>query len=528
MLTRRHVLRAGLVGGGYALLSSSYTLLGPGRGRRVYADDALPPSPPTTPFKDPLPIAAIAQPVARSLAEAQAMGFLPQRDPADCKNVDPRRTTAFHVGLHGPQPLPANTNFFLIPERQATHRFHMDLPQTSVWGYNGTVPGPTFIARSETPFLIRFVNELPENDPVGIGEPITAIHRHGGFQAPEDDGYPLDTFCGPSPGHPAESRDYYFPNIPYNNPFGFGNPEQNQESTMWYHDHAIDITGVNVYRGLAGFYLNFDELDSILGEDDPNAGALHLPGRMRGGVREFDIPIVIQDKQFDRDGRLVFDDFDHNGFLGDKFVVNGKIQPFLRVKRRKYRFRFLNGSNARFYELFLRNGQFFDIIGADDHLLPRTLRDRRSFRISPAERVEVVIDFSRSTTSEIILENRLEQTDGRKPGELRSSGTPILKFILEEAVSDPSRVPDQLRPVPIGPTQLLPHVTVKRTFEFDRVFWSIDSNNPVNACATQVRHPTSTYEFAHKEAIHTSLKASPITFRTRSTTKWAPRCSRTR
>jgi len=297
----------------------------------------------------------------------------------------------------------------LIHESAALHSFHPQLPPNSIWGYEGMTPGPTFIANG-APFLVRFVNELPANDPVGIGEPITSVHRHGGFQAPEDDGYPLDTFCGPSPatGNLPQSRDYFYPNEPPPNPFGLPNPEQNEESTLWYHDHAIDITGPNVYRGLAGFFLNFDELDSVLGEEDPNPRALRLPGRMNGQVREFDIPIVIQDRLFDQNGFLVFDTFDHNGFLGDKFVLNGKIQPFLTVKRRKYRFRFLNGSNARFYQLFLRNGVPFDfIIAADDHLLPRPLPSVRSFRIAPAERVEVVIDFSRyASNTEIILENR--------------------------------------------------------------------------------------------------------------------------
>src|SRR5439155_161544 len=315
--------------------------------------------PPTTPFLEELPIAPIAPPVAR---------FATPADPANCVNVD--GTTAVHV--HGPRVVPTHAQFFLIHERPAPHSFHPQLPSNVIWGYNGMAPGPTFLGRSGTPFLVRFVNDLPTNDPVGIGEPITAVHRHGGFQAPEDDGYPLDTFCT------GQSRDYFYPQTPAPNVFGLPNPEQNEESTMWYHDHAIDITGPNVYRGLAGFFLNFDEVDSFLGEEDPNPRALRLPGRMRGQVREFDIPIVIQD-------------------------------------------------------------------------------------------------------------NRLEQDDGRKPDSLVSTGTPLLKFIVNGDVADPSRVPDTLRPILIGPAQILPFVTVKRTFDFERSdgAWQINGEffdeNRINA-----------------------------------------------
>src|SRR5437899_1911432 len=379
-LTRRDMLKLGIAVGGAAIIP----------GRRLLADggggsEALGSSPATIPFiVELLPgrgIPRIAQPVAP---------FPTLPDPRNCVNVD--GTTAFHV--HGPRVVPANTNFFVLHERPVAHSFSPQLPDNVLWGYDGSIPGPTFVAPNGTPFLVRFVNDLPLNDPVGIGEPITAVHRHGGFQAPEDDGYPLDTFCT------GQSRDYFYPNVPE------GGLVQNLHSTNWYHDHAIDITGPNVYRGLAGFFLNTNFLDTGNGLDPPPA--LGLPSG------EFDIGLVIQDRQFDRNGFLVYDTFDHNGFLGDKFVVNGIIQPFLKVARRKYRFRFLNGSNARFFELSLSNGQPFVAIATDSSLLPRPVTVK-SFRIAPAERVEVVVDFSHSSLKdEIFLVNRLEQDDGRK------------------------------------------------------------------------------------------------------------------
>jgi FtsP/CotA-like multicopper oxidase with cupredoxin domain len=433
-LTRRDMLKLGIAVGGAAIIP----------GRRLLADggggsEELPPSPATIPFiVELLPgrgIPRIAQPVAP---------FPTLPDPRNCVNVD--GTTAFHV--HGPRVVPPNTNFFVVHERPVAHSFSPQLPDNILWGYDGSIPGPTFVSPNGTPFLVRFVNDLPLNDPVGIGEPITAIHRHGGFQAPEDDGYPLDTFCT------GQSRDYLLPSRPE------GELVQNLHSTNWYHDHAIDITGPNVYRGLAGFYLYTNFLDTGNELDPPPA--LGLPSG------EFDIGLVVQDRQFNKNGFLVFDTFDHNGFLGDKFLVNGIIQPFLKVARRKYRFRFLNGSNARFYELSLSNGQPFVAIATDSNLLEHPVTVK-SFRIGPAERVEVVVDFkAASLGDEIFLVNRLEQTDGRKPGDLVSPGTPILKFVVNRDAADPSRVPATLLPVTQGPAQLLPQVKVQRRFKFER------------------------------------------------------------
>ena len=484
MLTRRDLLKLGLVSG-------AYSLLGPTPRRRLFADE-LPSSPSTTPFVVELPIAPVKQSVAP---------FPTQADPGNCVNAD--GTTAFHV--HGPRVVPTNTQFFLIHEQATPHSFHPELPSNVTWGYDGMVPGPTFLAQSGTPFLVRFVNDLPQNDPVGIGEPITVIHRHGGFQFEEDDGYPLDTFCC------GQSRDFFYPNE------ADDLQEQNEHSTLWYHDHAIDITGPNVYRGLAGFFLNFDQVDTIAGEVDTSPRALRLPGRMVSlasgeTFREFDVPLVVQDRQFDQNGFLVFDTFDHNGFLGDKFLVNSVIQPFFRVARRKYRFRFLNGSNARQFEFFLSNGQPFVAIATDSHLLEHPVTVK-SFRVAPAERVEVVIDFKNTSLGQqIFLVNRLQQTDGRKPDGLVSPGTPMLKFIVDRDAADPSQVPDTLRPVTEGPLQLLPQVTVKRTFGFDRDdgAWTINGEffdeNRINAkpkrASAEIWSLESGGGWEHPEHIH--------------------------
>ncbi len=97
-------------------------------------------------------------------------------------------------------------------------------------------------------------------------------------------------------------------------------------------------------------YLMFDDLDSG-NENDPNPDALHLPSGC--GPGGYDVPLMIQDRQFDSGGYAWMDPFESKGFLGNKICVNGKIQPFFNVKPRKYRFRLLDASMARFYELYL-------------------------------------------------------------------------------------------------------------------------------------------------------------------------------
>lgn len=448
-LSRRDLLRLGIATGAASVL--------PGGWRSSRASD-LASSPATRPFVLELLPGRGIPPIARPVAP-----FATRPDPADCVNVD--GTTAFHV--HGPRAVPAGTEFFIVHERPVEHLFSPDLPPSLLWGYDGSIPGPTFIARSGTPQLVRFVNDLPERDSVGIGEPITAIHRHGGFQAAEDDGYPLDTFCT------GQSRDYFFPNRPD------AGLLQNEHSTNWYHDHAIDITAQNVYRGLAGFYPYRNRIDT--GNENDPPPALGLPSG------DFDVPVLIQDRRFNRDGFLVYDSFDHNGFLGDKFCVNGLIQPFLRVARRKYRFRILNGSNARVYQLSLSNGQPFVAIASDSHLFEHPVTVK-SFVLGPAERLEVVVDFKDARLGDrIFLVNRLEQTDGRKPGNLVSPGTPLLELVVDRDAADPSRVPDTLLPVTEGPRELLPRVRVQRRFKFERTngAWAINGEffdeNRINA-----------------------------------------------
>src|SRR5262249_44952366 len=146
----------------------------------------------------------------------------------------------------------------------------------------------------------------------------------------------------------------YYPNsVPKAGDGKTGSPLDFTESasTLWYHDHANDITSHHVMMGLAGFFLVFDQLEQNI----IDSNVLHNV--------KYDNEVVLQDRRLNADGTIFFDPLNHYGHLGDIFVANGKAQPFFEVERRKYRFRFLNGSNSRILELRLSNDQPFIGLG---------------------------------------------------------------------------------------------------------------------------------------------------------------------
>jgi FtsP/CotA-like multicopper oxidase with cupredoxin domain len=339
--------------------------------------------------------------------------------------------SAFGVPLPRPDPLvgvpafdtmcptDASTQYYQIRMREATREIIPGLP-TPIWGYQGLYPGPPIVARTGRSVVVRQHNELPEN---------VVVHLHGGHNPPDSDGFPTDYIL------PGASRDFCYPNT-------------EAAATHWYHDHTMDFTGWNVVRGLAGFYLITDDLEA----------GLNLPSG------DFDVPLMFQDRRFNPDGSFFYDPLDHNGYLGDRFLVNGAIQPFFQVSRRKYRFRMLNASNARFYHFFLSTGQPFVQIATEGGLMAAPVT-RASIPLAPAERVEVVLDFSvYPAGTQVSLENCLVQTSGLGPGRVdRRQCTPILRFdVGGAAVVDPSAIPRVLRPsVP------LPQAVATRNFSLD-------------------------------------------------------------
>lgn len=328
---------------------------------------------------------------------------------------------------------PGGTASYSLSLTEFKQRLHRDLPPTTVWGYAGSYPGPTIEASVGSPVTLTWINDLRDSTgalrtqhylPVDLcldgpdtegAAARTVVHLHGGHVGPESDGYPELTI------RPGEQQTFYYPN--------------NQlPATLWYHDHALGITRLNVMMGLAGFYLIRDAAET----------ALNLPSG------EYEIPLAIQDRTFSADGRLQYPAVWREHFFGDKAVVNGKVWPFLNVRRGKYRFRMLNGSNTRVYTLKLSNGAPLVHIGSDGGLITTPVT-RDSVTITPGERADIVVDFAPfAAGTQILLTN-----SAPAPYPLRDPMQPalpnIMKFVVQAVPGHTAALPDTLRPVPRTP-----------------------------------------------------------------------------
>ncbi len=268
---------------------------------------------------------------------------------------------------------------------------------TEIWGYDGLWPGPTLLVTRGRPARARLRNELDEN---------MTVHNHGHRAPPDSDGHPVDYV------RPGATREYLYPN-------------RQAAGTYWYHDHAHGLTGPHVYRGLAGFYIIRDPAEEALG----------LPS---GG---FDVPVLLQDRIFDAAGALSYAvnaGTIFNGFLGNTLCVNGVHVPRFEVAARRYRFRFLNGSNARNYRLALDPAQPLIQVGSDGGLLAAPV-SRPAVDLAPAERCDCVIDFAAFAGRSVFLRN-LDPTWPALPD--------VLRFDVGPATPDPSRVPARLAEIP--------------------------------------------------------------------------------
>jgi len=259
--------------------------------------------------------------------------------------------------------------------REIHSKIHRDVPPTLFWGYSNSSPGPTIEARSGEPLLVEWSNDLPavhmlpvDHNIHGAGKDVPEVrvvaHLHGAKAPADSDGYPEAWFPA------GKSATYYYPN-------------QQDSAMLWYHDHALGITRLNIYAGLLGAYFIRDSYED----------ALHLP------QGKHEVPLVLCDRFFDAQGQLFYPVSPDPAspwipeLFGDCTLVNGKLYPYLDVDACLYRIRLLNGSNARTFYLTLSNGVEFHQIGTDLGLLPAPVSTKR-LDIAPAERADLIIDFS--------------------------------------------------------------------------------------------------------------------------------------
>jgi spore coat protein A, manganese oxidase len=272
--------------------------------------------------------------------------------------------------------------YYEVEMKCGSHKFHRDFDETLIYGYNGIYPGPTIETRRGETLHVKWINHLPLDHFLPVDPALhdsgpdnyevrTVVHLHGANVAPDSDGHPEAWFSRnyAQVGDKFSRQVYLYPN-------------DQQATTLWYHDHAIGITRLNLYAGLAGFYLIHDSK-----EED-----LDLP------TGKYDIPLMIQDKTFRVDGSLFYPPAPIVlAFIGNTMVVNGKVWPYLNVEPRKYRFRMLNASNTNGFDFLLLdenlNQHPFWQIGTDGGLIERSQRIEK-FPLDPAERLDVIIDFS--------------------------------------------------------------------------------------------------------------------------------------
>lgn len=477
-----------------AAVIAAPVMLTSGKSEAQVVPPPIGPSPATTPWAESLPDEFELMQKADLFTDPNRIPQGEANDDYDeCGRNNHQRWNEFFYGpvlnndpLAGPVD---QVDLYELKVKAVSHVFHPDYPAQPVWNYVGkNINGqdyynPTFVARYGRPVIVRLHNELPQNH-VGFGTPEISMHLHNLHTPSESDGFPGDYFspvkAGPTLNGPGKFKDQFYPNI-YAGfdefPKGPGNPvggdSREALGTLWYHDHTLDFTAANASRGLAGFYLLYDALDSG-DENDPNPAALRLPSY------PYDYPLAFQDKRFDASGIQIFDQIDPEGTFGDKITVNGKIEPLLNVARRKYRLRLLNAGPARFYEFYLVNAagvvQTFDYIANDGNLLPNTLRNQTRVRLGVAERGDIVVDFSRyPLNTELYLVNRLVQTNTRGPGAVVAPGERVLKMIINRAAVDNSRVPNALRPIRRPTADEIAEAPV-RTWAFNRTrgLWSIN------------------------------------------------------
>lgn len=333
-----------------------------------------------------------------------------------------------------------------LAARTGTHRFHRDLPPAMTLGY-GTADylGPVIEANSGVRTTLTYRNEITAHPHArdidtslhGLSESVrthvpTSLHLHGGVTEPASDGHPEQLSL------PGQGHVHHFDN--------------RQEATgLWYHDHAMAITRLNVYGGLAGGYLLRDRFDT--GRPDNPLG---LP------AGEFEVPLVMQEKIMRADGSasmrstpIVPEGHWEGGAVGDVGVVNGVIWPNAEVARGLYRFRMVNAASFSNWMLHLSRPLPLWVIGMEGGLLPAPARVDR-FRLGPGERADVLVDFSSLAPGEVVELLNLEEAAPQAAQIGAVKLTRLMRFRATTARGHTGPVPDTLRGGTGQPAALAP------------------------------------------------------------------------
>jgi FtsP/CotA-like multicopper oxidase with cupredoxin domain len=301
----------------------------------------------------------------------------------------------------------ADTDVYAFTQREQAVEILPGL-RTPIWGYDGITPGPTVVVPRGRKTILRQSNRLPARHPVLGYTPWTSTHLHGSASLPQYDGYASDIT------NPGQFKDYHYPNV-------------QEARTLWYHDHGVHITAPNAYMGLAAMYIIHDDHEQ----------ALPIP---HGA---YDIPVVIKDAMFTKDGALIFDDHGESGLFGDVILVNGVPWPRLKVERRKYRFRMLNASVSRSFDVALDTGGPMTVIASEGGLYPAP-QTVASFRHGMAERYEVIIDFADYDIGQrVVMKNRglPNSIDFATTGDIMA-----FDVVAEASSTAGNEIPEQLNP----------------------------------------------------------------------------------
>ena len=356
---------------------------------------------------------------------------------------DAKQLHGYAAGEFGPGGLYHNTTGIAGFEGTTTGievRFHPNMPvqdETTLWTFDGTFPPKLLNVRYGEPVIMRHYNALPVDVAAnrGFGLHTLSTHEHNGHNPAESDGYTNAFFF------PGQFYDYRWPitlagydsintdasDLRAGTPDGNGGIRKvrgdwrETMSTHWFHDHMLDFTAQNVYKGSAAMMNYYSALDrgNEAIEDGVN---LRLPSgtALDWGNRDYDVNLVIADKAWDDDGQLWFNPFNIKGFIGDVMTVNWLYKPYMDVRERRYRFRLLNGSVSRYFKLGFVDAKGkpvpFYMVANDGNIMEHSVYFENGELPTQgiAERYDIIIDFGAYNKNDrIYMVNLLQHKNGQ-------------------------------------------------------------------------------------------------------------------